>query len=76
MHVLLLAILLLPTAALAREESINERAARYRIFCNQQPKEHQADCHRNARDQIALERARREADEAARRKADRTNTNR
>lgn len=76
MDKILLALLLFPAIVFAREESISERAARYRIFCNQQPKEVRADCHRNARDQIALERARQEADEAARRKADRTRTSR
>ena len=64
--VLLGAALCLP--ATARDESIGEMAARYRLFCNQQPREVRAECHRNARDRIALEQARREADRAERKR--------
>lgn len=54
--------------AAAREESIREMSARFRIFCNQQPREVQATCHRDARDRVALEQARRDADREYQRK--------
>lgn len=71
-------LLLLPAAVLAREESIGEMSARFRQFCNQQPKEVRAECHQNARDRVAMESARREADRADqdRRRRDKSHTSR